>query len=61
MSHELRTPLNAILGYSEMLFEEAQRVRVRQHECRCIVADYALRLKREIGALVADADTASGW
>ncbi len=24
MSHELRTPLNAILGYSEMLYEEAQ-------------------------------------
>jgi signal transduction histidine kinase/CheY-like chemotaxis protein len=24
MSHELRTPLNAILGYSEMLFEEAE-------------------------------------
>lgn len=25
MSHELRTPLNAIIGYSEMLFEDAQR------------------------------------
>jgi len=24
MSHELRTPLNAIIGYSEMLFEDAQ-------------------------------------
>jgi PAS domain S-box-containing protein len=24
MSHELRTPLNAIIGYSEMVFEEAQ-------------------------------------
>jgi PAS domain S-box-containing protein len=24
MSHELRTPLNAIIGYSEMLFEEAE-------------------------------------
>ena len=24
MSHELRTPLNAIIGYSEMLYEEAQ-------------------------------------
>ncbi len=24
MSHELRTPLNAIMGYSEMLYEEAQ-------------------------------------
>jgi signal transduction histidine kinase/DNA-binding response OmpR family regulator len=24
MSHELRTPLNAIIGYSEILFEEAQ-------------------------------------
>ena len=24
MSHELRTPLNAIIGYSEMLYEEAE-------------------------------------
>src|SRR5207237_8942482 len=24
MSHELRTPLNAIIGYSEMLYENAQ-------------------------------------
>jgi PAS domain S-box-containing protein len=27
MSHELRTPLNAIIGYSEMLFEDAQSAR----------------------------------
>jgi len=26
MSHELRTPLNAIIGYSEMLWEEAQEI-----------------------------------
>ncbi len=26
MSHELRTPLNAIIGYSEMLFEEAEEL-----------------------------------
>jgi PAS domain S-box-containing protein len=26
MSHELRTPLNAIIGYSEILFEDAQSV-----------------------------------
>ncbi len=24
MSHELRTPLNAVLGYSEILFEDAE-------------------------------------
>ncbi len=29
MSHELRTPLNAIIGYSEMLQEEAERLRQR--------------------------------
>jgi signal transduction histidine kinase/CheY-like chemotaxis protein len=28
MSHELRTPLNAILGYSEMLMEEAEELRL---------------------------------
>ncbi len=26
MSHELRTPLNAVIGYSEMLYEEAEEV-----------------------------------
>ncbi|MCU6709618.1 ATP-binding protein [Paenibacillus sp. J5C_2022] len=31
MSHELRTPLNAIIGYSEMLMEEAEEMKVSEY------------------------------
>lgn len=31
MSHEIRTPMNAILGFSELLNEEIQDPRLRQH------------------------------
>jgi len=30
MSHELRTPLNAIIGYSEMLHEDAEKMKLEQ-------------------------------
>ncbi len=53
MSHELRTPLNAIIGYSEMLWEEAELEGRGQHSAdlrRIMVAGH--HLMRLIGGIL---------